>query len=127
MKIIRITDIENVCKYIAPISLTINEPTLSPVKHKKNMIWFVMLDNNKTVGFSAYYPLSNRYILKSAYIIPEYRRKGYYKKLLLCRLNELHNKTIESNINNILIPLYKTLGFAIVTKYKKHTKVKRYA
>lgn len=78
----------------------------------ENMTWYIFYDNIQDIkSFASIELKKDYYYLDNVYTIPEYRKKGYCKKIL-------HKILLETNLpiklianNPIAIKMYKSLGF----------------
>lgn len=92
----------------------------------KNTTYFVGSIDNKIVGFVGIMWRKNKAILKNAYVLPEYRRQGIFKRLDKYTKNNIGQKgihLIEANCTDIILPFHIKMGARIVKKYKICTKI----
>ena len=99
MQIVRMTNKDkNLYFYMWPFvgSRKVAKELGIPVWDDDN-IWFIAFDNDKIVGFCSYvkYKTQNKAVLKSAYVLDEYRRKGIYDELFRARLEDLKKQGIK--------------------------------
>ncbi len=85
--------------------------------------YFFIEDNDKTIGFTAFYPRDNAMYLSKFYLYKEERGKGYSRKMLefIIRESKLLNLNgIELNVNkeNDACLAYEHLGFQIIRAEK---------
>ena len=81
---------------------------------------------SKIVGFIALSVKSNYAVSKSLYVLPEYRRRGIAKQLLIESLitaKLLGCKKVTANCLPASLNLYLSLGATVITEYKTVTKV----
>ena len=80
----------------------------------------------KLCGFVGYDVLSNKAVLRTDYVLPEYRNNGIYKELHTYRVDLLKCKGIkkmELTCTDMSINYHLKSGAKIIKQYKNFTKV----
>ncbi len=85
--------------------------------------YYFVIDNDKTVGFLAFYPKEEVMYLSKFYLYKHERGKGYSKQMLTFveeASREAGKKAIELNVNrgNSACKAYDALGFVIAREEK---------
>ena len=102
----------NLTKENAPINPAFIEIDALNKMYEKNIDMFIVLENDVYIGFVAIEKANNEiYYMEKLAILPEYRHKGYGKKISIGIINE----------NDILKKWYLSYGFIETeTKVFKH-------
>lgn len=90
------------------------------LKVLRDLKYWAFYDNDKIVGFVSLKLNPKKAKLHSAYVMPEYRRKGIYQKLNEVRWNYIINAgipTVEANCTNDSIGYHLKHGAVIVQEY----------
>lgn len=119
-----IMEIEESC-FSAPWSKNAFE---SELRHKNSYYNCIEIDN-KVIGYSGLWKILDEGHIMNVAILPEYREKGYAKKLIknlfnFCLENEIVSSTLEARESNeTAIKLYEKMGFEIAgTRPKYYSK-----
>lgn len=122
---LKISDVEEVNAFIED---TDNKIVYGKLEENPFVNLYVILDNQKIIGYLNYSIIYDRVELNYICVIPSYRHKGIATKLLSYMLSDADNKkcsniTLEVRENNAAaISLYKKLGFKVVATRKKYYK-----
>lgn len=94
-------------KYLA--NRTVAKELGMPAWDDDDKVWVIALENNKCVGFSAFVIKKKKAILKSSWIVPEYRNRWIYSCLFGYRIKLLSDKV--SEIESIATEMSKNTHF----------------
>lgn len=106
--------------------ITFNDIPMEIIKDAKrekitfldDSIYYGYFIDNKIVAISAILHHNKFSVLKSAYILPDFRGKKIYKEMTEFRLNELKNiRVIETRAKKINSPYLQKLGFKLVKSF----------
>lgn len=87
-------------------------------------IYFGYFIDENIIGISAVRKLKKISILKSSFVLPEYRNKGIYKDMVKYRIDQISHKIIETNAKKESCNYLISIGFTEVKKYKIATKLR---
>jgi predicted GNAT family acetyltransferase len=97
-----------------------------PVYDTPEMVWFVAFnEKGKAVGFASYINEHPQIKLAWAYVMPDQRKKGIYKKLWDARWKEimqLNPEKITATCRMVLLPFFKKKKFEITKEWKNYFK-----
>jgi N-acetylglutamate synthase-like GNAT family acetyltransferase len=126
---VRICDFES----IQHLSTLARRDNVTIKKHEKQIYWGAFI-NDKTVGCAAVHCSGKLNILKSCFVLPEYRKSGIGKRLVYERIQYLDDIFTEHKIKTLSLKpdFYIQIGFSVVsvkdTSYGKvHTLERGYA
>jgi len=97
------------------------------VSFKENTSYFGYYKSNKLLGVVGYDVLKNKVILRSDYVLKEYRYLGIYKTLNEYRMKYLREKgynLFELTCTENSLPLHLRLGAVVIKEYKRYTKIR---
>ena len=121
-----------VYKHIGPFAMNkavIAEFEGYPILNNDEMIWFIVLEKEKPIGFASIQKHGDVAEFTNAYIIPEKRNSGLYQSLYEARLNwcQLTKsvKKIKALCTNESINFYRQQRFNIIKSYVKWHKVEK--
>lgn len=90
------------------------------LKVLKDLKYWAYYDNGKIVGFVSLKLYPKKAKLHSAYVMPEYRRRGIYQKLNEARWTYIVNagiQTVEANCTNDSLGYHLKHGAVVVQEY----------
>jgi GNAT superfamily N-acetyltransferase len=101
-----------------------------PIWDDSDKTWFVASERGRVMGFAAVRFEKRKAVLCSAYVLPDHRRKGIYKKLAEARLAWIASlkgqvDTIASVATEASLPLLKKKGFKVVRAVGRYTHVNK--
>ena len=97
----------------------------SPVWDDDGKEWFIATIRNKVVGFAAVKNSGSYHSLVSAYVLPENRRRGIYRQLLMERLKSIGEGPVKSTASPASVRALQSVGFKIVRKRGMFTVMER--
>lgn len=83
-------------------------------------------DGGKLVAFTGILWYAKKAVFKNHYVLPDYRRHGYFKDLFrysMIAVRERGIKVVEANCSAMSLPLYIKMGAKITKQYKDWTQV----
>jgi len=92
----------------------------------ENTNYIGFYDKKKLVAISGYEVLKSKSLLRSTYVLPEYRGQGIYDKLVKHRVSFLLNKgvkVIEMTCTKMSIDYHLKRGATITKQFKNYTKI----
>ena len=97
-----------------------------PILADDDMVWFVAMDGNKVIGFSAVKKHKSFSEFTYFYVIPEYRKQGILKTLFdecmkYAKRNDI--KSIKADCTEICLKVFKKAKFKVVKEFQNWTKV----
>lgn len=89
--------------------------------------YFVIRDCREIVGFAGYIKFKNKLISKNGFVLPRYRRKGYYGKMLdhtmgIAQKNDIG--VIEATVTSMSLPIWEKRGAMVIREFKRYKKVR---
>lgn len=89
--------------------------------------WYVALNGRHVAGFCAARDDSSRVVLQSAYVLPDYRRQGVYRRLFNARMADFADRTCRAVATEASLPVLLAAGFTPVRARGRFTEVIRNA
>lgn len=110
------------------IQSIIPQATKLDIRFPKSAIYYAAYDDetNELMGVSAIQPSPVMPELKSAFVLPDHRRKKVYENMIAHQVKILKEKGIRKVFGvctNMSYPLWIRLGGKPIRQYKKFTKV----
>lgn len=90
--------------------------------------WLAIGEDDRTIGFAAARRRKDVCELRHAYVIPEARGKGVYRRLCEARLEACRNsnsRVARCTVNEKSLPIYLELGFKPVSTRGQYTTVEK--
>ena len=109
------------------ISKFITDARRSGLVFSRSTEYFGILLDDNLIGMCGLVRYRNHWKFKNDYIIPEYRRRGFYKQSLTWRFNVARNQginIIEATCTEMSLPIWLKLGATIAYQYRIYTKVR---
>lgn len=93
----------------------------------ENTNYIAFYDKKEIVAIAGYDVLKSKCIIRSAYVLSEYRGQGIYDKLVKHRIEFLKEKghsKFELTCTDMSLPYHLKRGATIIKQFKKYTKVR---
>ena len=93
----------------------------------KSTTYYGVMDGRTFVGFTGIVWYKNKAIFKNHYVLPEYRKQGYFKEIFAFSTQEVQKRglfLIEATCTDKSLPYYLKMGAVITKQYKDFVKVK---
>lgn len=116
---------------IAPFAMdrrVVRELDGYPILADDNMAWFIAMDENKVIGFSAVKNHKDFSEFTYFYVIPEYRQQGVLKLLFNeCMKYAKRNKIkiVKADCTDVCLKVFKKAKFKVIRKFQNWTKVEK--
>lgn len=93
-----------------------------PVWDDADKQWVISVVKGEVLGFASYVITKNKVVLKSAYVLPEHRRKGVYTELLDARLAKVGTPgtVVEATVTRSSYHAMLSAGFETVAVKGKY-------
>lgn len=104
----------------------IKEAEREHLTFNKKAVYYAGIIEGNIVGFVGVMYYQNKAVLKSDYVLPEYRKQGIYRALnsyRMLKIIEKGIKKVEANLTDKSLPLHLRLGAKIIKRYWICTKV----
>jgi len=83
-----------------------------------NTILFGLFIDDKLISFSGYRRYKNHVVIKNAFTLEIYRKKGYFNLILEFMLNKLGNINLEANCTKYSLNSFLRAGFILIKTFK---------
>lgn len=91
---------------------------------KSTKMYGIFIDN-ELAGYAGFILKKEKAVLKSVFVLNQFRGQGLFKKLVDFQIEQTkHKKVIEATCTKMSIKEYLKRGFKIVQEYKHYTKVR---
>ncbi len=97
-----------------------------PLSNADDWVWLLAEDNGEIVGFVSIEPKNKVLQISAGYVVPLYRRKGVYKRLIKEAVKFAGSRAMDVTTREYLVPLFEKAGFrALKMKGKKWRHMRR--
>lgn len=87
--------------------------------------WWVAVLGGRTIGCVAAREIGGHMVYGSAYVLPEFRRRGVYRALVLARDEATGDAPVRATCTDASLPVLLARGFAVTGAKGRFTKVAR--
>jgi GNAT superfamily N-acetyltransferase len=97
----------------------------APIWDDDGKEWFVARVGRKVAGFAALKTVGKHRSLVSAYVLPDFRRRGIYRELVVARLAHVDNGPLKAVATEASVPTLKWAGLKATGARGKFTVMER--